>query len=257
MAGMTASDVLDSIWDRWPDEQWVKVTEAPDSSDRMGRKIDLLCLNAWRSKGYAVECVEVKVSAADCRKEFADPAKSEFWFRHSNRFWLALPSDIYKLVKEEVPDTWGVITISDNGKARAVRQAPKRDRVDLAHGTYLGLLRSSRADLIDATRRARSAGREEGRKAAEATAERLESGRTQHLERQLNELRNNVQQFKDACGIDLAGFRAGVALGEAVNEVRRLEAQPDLTDKLHEIGDAYIDAAIAIQTLRDQQEAQT
>lgn len=52
---MNAAEVRDALFSRWPATQYVVVEEAPEDPMRAGRKIDLLVISCWKSRGYEVE----------------------------------------------------------------------------------------------------------------------------------------------------------------------------------------------------------
>lgn len=66
---MNADEVKARLVGRWPDDQFLHVYEAPVDASRQGAKIDVLVFGLWRSKGWTVDAVEVKVSYSDwCRE---------------------------------------------------------------------------------------------------------------------------------------------------------------------------------------------
>ena len=67
---MTAGDVKAALTERWPDDRYLHVYEAPLDHGRQGCKIDVLVMGLWASKGHQLDAVEVKVSYSDWCKEW-------------------------------------------------------------------------------------------------------------------------------------------------------------------------------------------
>ena len=233
---MKASEVIDVLCGHWPAGESLCIPEAPQDVMRMGRKIDLLVCSFWRSRGYALDAVEVKVSHSDWMREVNNPEKADFWYEHSDRFWVAVPSELTARVRDTLPPTWGLLGIS-GGRASEVVKAPKHDRTPLTWGTTLGIIRASSGAGANAVQRAYERGRQEGHRSAEASAR----GSTQY-----EALRSRVESFEKASGLDLANWRADFRgqdpeqLGDAVkrlleveHEVERAERRlRDITDSL-------------------------
>lgn len=77
----TARDVCAALTQRWPDDRYLHVYEAPLDSGRQGSKIDVLVLSLWASDGLALDAVEVKVSYSDWCKEWR---RTVWWFDDHN-----------------------------------------------------------------------------------------------------------------------------------------------------------------------------
>lgn len=170
---MNSIDILNALNRHWPDGDYVKIEEAPDSCDRMGGKIDLLAISCWRSRGLSIDAVEVKVSYSDWARERECPAKAEFWWRHCDRFWLAVPDDLVKKVQPELPDGWGLFAIRGSAKdmldaelaapkVRVIVRPQRHQRDQLRWQTIVGLLRASSSSGIGALQRAENRGRDRG-----------------------------------------------------------------------------------------------
>lgn len=237
---LNSTDIIAALHKLWPDGDYVKVEEAPDSSDRMGRKIDLLAISAWRSRGFEVSAVEVKVSMADAKRELADAAKADFWWRHSDRFWLAVPESMFERVMPDVPETWGLMAVGE--KCRVVIQAPKHKREPLPWHTCIGVMRAGQQCGVNALARARMEGRNQAVQEAGAREER--GYRYTSLKATHDELVRLVAEFQTASGVTIEGWRAK-DIGNAVKIVlerescdRVLESAMRLRDRLTTLVDA-------------------
>ena len=59
---MTAANVREALLRRWPDEQYLNIAEAPNDPRRQGRKLDVLVVTLWASRGHELDGVEIKIS---------------------------------------------------------------------------------------------------------------------------------------------------------------------------------------------------
>ena len=217
---MTATDVHACLDVRWPDDAHLKIREAPQGSSRDGRKIDLLVIHLWQSRGLAVEAVEVKVSVSDFKREIAEPAKTDFWWRHSERFWIAAPADVAKKIIEDMPPTWGLIACYPDGKTRVRVKATKRDRQSFGWQTTVGMLRASADSGFNALQRAEQRGFERGKEQGAKQARSDQPASHQEWQdlnavEQARGIVENAQKVKEETGIELLGadFRLDRSIG--------------------------------------------
>lgn len=194
---MNAEMVRASLARRWPDGEYLSIYEAPDSCDRGGRKLDVLVASLWRSRGLTLDGVEVKVSPSDWKRELEGAAKADFWWRHTNRFWVAVPEHMADRVASDLPPTWGLLACPLQGKPRVRVQAPHREAEPLPWPVVLGCLRAAADAGVNALYRARQDGRSQGYKEAEERIAR-QDGR-----KELTQLRERCEAFKAATGIDI------------------------------------------------------
>lgn len=219
---MRADDVKACLRLRWPDEEYLHIEEAPTDSSRQGRKLDVLVVAFWQSRGLAVDGVEIKVSPSDWKRELTNPAKADFWWEHVNRFWVAVPVAIADRVKGDLPPTWGLLACEQGEKPTVVVKAPHHDRAPLPWPTTVGLLRAASAAGVNALRRAESRGRDAGLKAGQERAERMSPDGAAKAE--LDRLRERVAEFQAASGMDISTTWNAKVIGAAArlvhNEVR-------------------------------------
>lgn len=82
---------------------------AEEVGDRTGyqhRRLDMVVVNVFRSNGYSLEGIEIKVSKADLRRELQDSSKHNIFFDDLDYYSLAAPSDI--IDKDLIPKHWGI-----------------------------------------------------------------------------------------------------------------------------------------------------
>ena len=197
---MNSGDVKEALAKRWPDDQYIRIEEAPQDAARQGRKIDLLVVSLWQSRGYALDVVEIKVSMSDWKRELDNAAKADWWWRHVDRFWVAVPAGIADKVREDLPSTWGLLACTADG-AHPVVKAPKHTAEGLSWQTCIGLFRASANAGAAALDRAYQRGRDDGWKQGKKQAE-FEGGIGQTGDR-LVKLQQQVDEFKAASGVDL------------------------------------------------------
>lgn len=119
---MTLATMLDALRARHLRERgWCCLDEVSD--DHARRRTDLVALYTW-GKPYAVG-YEIKLTRADWLRELDDPSKRG-WIEETCRFrWFAAPKGVVEL--SELPAGWGLILVSDAGKARRKLAAPARE----------------------------------------------------------------------------------------------------------------------------------
>ena len=89
---------------------------------RTMRTADFIAQDTWEAQGLLLHGHEVKVSRADWLTELADPSKAEAIKRFCDRWWLVVPDR--SIVRDDLPDDWGLLALDGKGKLRIVRRAP-------------------------------------------------------------------------------------------------------------------------------------
>lgn len=257
-AAMTAGDVAAALQRRWNPEEYVHVREAPQTPDRSGRKLDVVVCSAWKSRGFEIDGVEIKVSMSDLKRELDNAAKADWWWRHVNRFWIACPEPLALRVKAtgvDLPDGWGLLSCPQAGSPAVTVKAVKHDAEPIEWPTVVGMLRAAQDCGYMVLQRARAAGRDEAMEYARREAERV-SGDTA-LRDKLERLRRAVDAFKEASGIDITDEYSGRQYGQDValiqnayrarphglaSQIRRYARELDQhTNRLMELADAVGD----------------
>ena len=106
---------------RFAPPEWVLMEElAPKTGGGTGYA-DAVAMNLWKSRGYAVGGMEIKVHRGDWLRELKKPAKAEDVFRYCNTWTVvALPGVVQA---GEVPVTWGLTEVQ-GGRLVEVVKAP-------------------------------------------------------------------------------------------------------------------------------------
>ena len=90
---------------------------------RTMRTADFLAQDTWEAPGLQLHGHEVKVSRADWLAERADPTKADAIKRYCDRWWLVVPDK--DIVRDDLPDDWGLLALDKAGKLRVARRAPR------------------------------------------------------------------------------------------------------------------------------------
>lgn len=133
----TASDVKDALHRRYcgadlAGTHYVCIEEARSGAgfDGNNRQCDFLAVNTFKGRGMELIGHEVKVSLSDWKTELADPTKAEEFARYCRRWWIAVPSELARKIKNEVPAGWGLLSLSDKGRWTEAVKAPTRHNVE-------------------------------------------------------------------------------------------------------------------------------
>lgn len=104
--------------------------QAPGTS----RRIDLVRIGLWNSRGRGIDAHELKVSRADWLRELDDPGKAEAWWPYCHRFWIVAPPGVVE--EPELPEGWGLMLPPASSRSRrfkvAVKPATKEPEVSVA-----------------------------------------------------------------------------------------------------------------------------
>jgi hypothetical protein len=243
---MTAVDIRACLMSRWPPADYVHIHEAPEDQTRMGRKIDLVVVSCWQSRGFEIEAVEIKVSVSDWRRELANMVKADFWWRHSHRFWIAVPKKIAATVALELPTTWGLLACTPEG-SEVVVKATKHEAVPLAWHTTVGLLRCAQAAGLAALRRERDRGAAEGLELGKRQAE--VAADPTYARRDLEALRKVIHSFSVAAGDRLDQYNAE-QYGRIVAVGRKIRVDPVWArHEAERIAGGYADLAAMVRKM--------
>lgn len=222
---MTSAQVQDALALRWPDSEYLSIAEAPEDSSRMGRKIDVLVVSLWASRGLELDAVEIKVSYSDWARERKQAEKADFWWRHTHRFWVAVPAALAAKVAAELPTGWGLLSCEIGAAPKVVAKPQRHDAEPLTWPTMVGVMRAAADCGLSALHRAEQRGRaqgfEEGKRNAERnTAEGVTAA-------SLKELQWRVEAFEQASGLNIDHrYERMDRLGELVAVVRREMEDP-------------------------------
>lgn len=221
---MNADEVRAVLTKRWPEAEYLHIAEAPLDSSRQGRKLDLLVVSLWRSRGHERDGVEIKVSWSDYRRELKNPAKADQWWSFVDRFWVAAPLPLAKRILDEEPPptSWGLLGVTETGSQELVK--PERHKPSpFSWPVVIGLLRASADAGISALQRAEGRGYNRGYEQGKSDisgGQELDRVRHQH-----EQLLGQVAAFEEFAGVTLSNryeWMAGERWGRAVALARRI-----------------------------------
>lgn len=212
MSALSAREVKAALYDRYnegsqgrPNERYVCIEEARSGAGFKGNhgQCDFLAINTWRSRGLELIGHEVKVSLSDWKAELADPEKAERFARYCRRWYVAAPSKLASKIKHEVPPAWGLLSISDAGRATETVKPKAREPEEVPVWWWIGWLaqidRQHKRRLPQLIRDGMQGERERIREEAELEA-RL---RSERREAQADKVVEQVATIRDQTGIDL------------------------------------------------------
>lgn len=169
---------------------------------RNARTADGLAMSLWPSRGLELHGFEIKVSRSDWFREKNDPQKAEDIAQFCDRWWL-VTSDEAIAPLDEVPPTWGLLTVRRK-KLVVVREPAKLEAKPLDRLFLAAILRRAAEYTVntDEIRAAVEKEREEARAATEAAIASDRSFVKQENER----LRASIAELEKVSGRALNSY---------------------------------------------------
>ena len=217
---------------RFAPPEWVLLEElAPKTGGGTGYA-DAVAMNLWKSRGYAVCGMEIKVHRGDWLRELKKPAKAEDVFRYCNTWTVvALPGVVEA---SEVPVTWGLTEVQ-GGRLVEVVKAPALTPDPLDRPFVASLMRRGFAQidkLVEARQR---------QTIADMQAQ-IEARITAEVERrthQYEDLKKAVEKWEAATGLTFG--RYGGPAREIIQMAQHLERlRFQFADNGPDIGFAFL-----------------
>lgn len=186
-------------------EQWVCIEEARSGAgfDGNTRQCDFLAVNTFKGRGLHLIGHEVKVSLADWKQELAQPEKAEAFARFCRQWYVVVPSDLASKIKDDVPPTWGLMSLSPKGALREVVKAPARQPDAVDSWWWIGWLAQidrQHKRAVEATVRERVAME---RETMRGQVEQQVAARMDASRRSTETLRENAAKVREATGLDI------------------------------------------------------
>jgi hypothetical protein len=204
---------------------------------------DLLAFGTSRLRGMEMIGHEIKISMADWRAELATPEKADRFARYCRRWFVVMPSDLAKRVKEEVPPTWGLLSVSGGGRVTELRAAKAQEPEEVPRTWWIGWLaqidrcyKRCLPELVDC--------------AIEAERERIYQAGVRAAKQvdYVGNLERRLAAFREATGVDLQ------AAWELSNPegVRRLRRAWEMTSSLRSFDQLVADLRRVADALETQ-----
>lgn len=232
MAGkITSADVRRLIRERFKKERGRYVV-ADEVSNATGleakRRIDMVVMACYPSDGYRIEGIEIKVDAADLRRELENVQKHGVFFDDLTHFSLAAPAEIIKM--NLIPEKWGVWEIREKDgelslwrrrKPLALRGADEDDG-RIGRGFAASLVRRVlEADVRpDDLRAERDAAFREGERHGKACSDY----EIRRLEKKIEAQEEELAGFRERWGLD--NMEGPWSLDEMALKLRAVEGLP-------------------------------
>ena len=105
------------------------------------RTADAMAIDLWPSAGNLIHGFEIKVSRSDWLCELRDPDKAEAFRPYVDHWWLVVPDPA--IVRDDLPDGWGLLAIGSDGRLRVRRKAPRLERQPMTASMTASLLRAA------------------------------------------------------------------------------------------------------------------
>lgn len=191
------------------------------------RHADAVAVNLWPSRGRIIVGMEFKRSRSDWLREMRNPAKAEAVFKYCDRWYLVV--DDPKIVKAgELPVHWGLFVVDGNNLHET--PAGQLEPVPPGKDFLCALLRCAASAQASTAELAaeHSRGYQSGHEAGKLQNERDGAWKIQEFDR----ITKNVEAFKAASGIDLAGYN-GDEIGELVRLLGKITSGDGASSKFN------------------------
>ena len=117
---MDTNAIMKALRTRYAPPAWAAFEELGDLPGLPNRRIDLLAVSCWQSKGWLRVAVEVKTNRADFLRELEQPDKRKLAESIAHECWFAAPAGVCAV--DELPVGWGLLVI-ESGKTVRVKRA--------------------------------------------------------------------------------------------------------------------------------------
>ncbi len=126
--------------------EWVFFRELANGTGAFsGRRIDVAAFNCWPSKNFHRVAYEVKRSRSDFLRELDQPGKRTWAEQYFHETWFACAPDVCD--PAEVPDGWGLLVATKDGKLRRLKVARSREADPLTAWMMAAILRRAYTQL--------------------------------------------------------------------------------------------------------------
>ena len=123
------------------------------SAGARARYADMLAIGLWPSSGLDVIGFEIKTTRSDWLKEIGDDKKSVAVQKYCDRWNLVVPhrnhDRIVRMDEHELPPTWGMFTVDEEGVLRELVKAPKLSPESITREFLASLMRNACASNPD------------------------------------------------------------------------------------------------------------
>lgn len=251
------SKLHDAIQNRYSGREWACFREVANATGAAcKRHADFVAMGLWPSRGMEIIGIECKVSRSDWLSELRKPEKAEAVYQYCDRWYLAV-SDASIVKAGELPPTWGLMVL-EGGKLK-ITEGPKLTPAPLSKGFVASLLSLAADAIVKPGKEALEAERRAGWQEGHDWAKEHGAIVSDHDAKGIEALREQVEAFKKASGIDITRYSDGDDLGKLVSLLRIITSGDGLTStfnalrvnaaKAAEIANKIVTVANAMETL--------
>ncbi len=154
---MTASHIKSALRQKYAAPQYATLEEVRNATGRVKRRrtkdghsggpryADMVAMALWPSLGLEIIGFEVKTTRTDWLKEISDEKKAVAVQQYCDRWMLVVPHKNHeKTVRNgELPATWGMLTVDEDGTVREIVAAPKLDAQPITRAFLASLMRNA------------------------------------------------------------------------------------------------------------------
>lgn len=238
----TTADLTQRVLTRFSRPEWYSIEEATLGN----RRADVIAINLYRSRAWAIHGFEVKASRGDWIRELANPDKAEELHRFVDVWWVVAPKGLVE--SGELPAGWGLLEPSGRGlRAKTQPIIPKKYpnmKRELFARFLLKMLDAEQAARNDAA----SALADERRESIREEAKRFARQENEDLEYELESIRTKVSEFEEASGVSLDRWRSR-RIGEAVKVVLAMTRRDDIAGTINDLSDNAAELASGFSKL--------
>lgn len=241
-------NTLDLLLAKYPPSEYALMSEVRNGAGfEASNSADFVALSYWPSRGLSLIGIERKSHRSDWLRELKNAQKAEGIFGYCDYFYL-LTDGVKVATLEEIPEPWGWMDVSEGGKLRVIKEAPRLKPIPLDRSFVTAMVKraADRKDLVHKS------------EIEERLKERFESGqqsahyKVKRLEDELKAIRDQVKEFEDAAGIKLNihayGYNSETKkVGEAVKFVLKNGSADQMRKELLRIGEAARGVCLRIE----------
>lgn len=207
------------ITQAYPSPEWAVFFEVSNTTGfGATRRADAIALGIWPSRGHAIIGFEFKEDRRDWLREKKNPAKADLIAAHCDCWYVVTGhADVVKL--GELPDPWGLLVATTNREKlmtfKAAVPFPDRDKTVMRRVFAAAMLRKVTETTVPKAELERLL-TEARQQAVSRTKEGAELG---HLRTEVARLREVLDIFKAATGVDMQGWEGPKTIAAAVAAV--------------------------------------
>jgi len=130
----SANDITKALFDYYRQKNktgyasapaWICFSELRKGTVHSKSRVDFWAMSCWESNNFDRISYEIKISRGDYLNELKQPQKRDFALAISNYFYFVTPPGLISV--DELPPECGLIELSESGKLRTIKKAPRRN----------------------------------------------------------------------------------------------------------------------------------